>query len=70
MKKRLTPTEEFDIMKMVLDKFLWLGVAIMGYGLYRIFVGTSMSGFSLIIIGAILLVLFLILLVKEYEVIK
>ena len=70
MKKRLTPTEEFDIMKMVLDKFLWLGVAIMAYGLYRIFVGTSMSGFSLIIIGAILLVLFLILLVKEYEVIK
>ena len=70
MKKRLTPTEEFEIMKMVLDKFLWLGVAIMAFGLYKIFMGTSMTGFSLIITGAILLVLFLILIVKEYEVIK
>ncbi|MBU0628680.1 MAG: hypothetical protein KKC75_05790 [Nanoarchaeota archaeon] len=69
MKKRLTPSEEFEIMKMVLDKFLWLGVAIMGYGLYRIFVGTSMTGFSMIIIGAIILVLFLILIVKEYEIV-
>jgi len=70
MKKRLTPSEEFDIMKMVLDKFLWLGVAIMAFGLYRIFVGTSMSGFSLIITGSIILVLFLILIVKEYEIVK
>ena len=70
MKKRLTPSEEFDIMKLVLDKFLWLGVAIMAFGLYRIFIGTSMSGFSLIIVGAIILVLFLILIVKEYEIIK
>ena len=70
MKKRLTPSEEFDIMKLVLDKFLWLGVAIMAFGLYKIFTGTSMSGFSLIIVGAIILVLFLILIVKEYEIIK
>jgi len=70
MKKRLTPTEDFEIMKLVLDKFLWLGVAIMAFGLYKIFIGTSMSGFSLIIIGAILLVIFLILIVKEYEIVK
>jgi len=70
LKKRLTPSEEFDIMKLVLDKFLWLGVAIMAFGLYKIFTGTSMSGFSLIIVGAIILVLFLILIVKEYEIIK
>ncbi|MEA2036901.1 MAG: hypothetical protein U9O94_05295 [Nanoarchaeota archaeon] len=70
MKKRLTPSEEFEILKLILDKFLWLGVAIMGFGLYRIFSGTSMSGFSLIVIGAIILVIFLILLVKEYEIVK
>jgi len=70
MKKRLTPTEEFDIMKLVLDKFLWIGVAIMGFGLYKIFAGTSMSGFSMIIIGSIILVIFLILLVKEYEIVR
>ncbi len=70
MKKRLTPGEEFEIMKIVLDKFLWLGTVIMGYGLYRIFEGTTMNGFSLIITGAIILVIFLILIVKEYEIVK
>ena len=69
MKKRLTHTEEFEIMKLVLDKFLWLGVAIMGFGLYRILVGASISGFSIIIIGSIILILFLILIVKEYEIV-
>lgn len=70
MKKRLTPSEEFEIMKLVLDKFLWLGVAIMTFGLYKIFVGTSMSGLSLIIVGAIILIIFLILIVKEYEIVR
>ena len=70
MKKRLTPSEEFEVMKLVLDKFLWLGIGVMAFGLYRIFMGTTMSGFSLIIIGAIILVIFLIIVVKEYEIIK
>jgi uncharacterized integral membrane protein len=70
MKRRLTPSEEFEIMKIILDKFLWLGTGIMAYGLYRIFVGSNMSGFSMIIVGAIILVIFLILIVKEYEVVK
>ena len=71
MKRRLTPSEEFDIMKLVLDKFLWIGVAIMGFGLYKIFNGEIITnGLTLIIIGAIVLVVFLILIVKEYEIIK
>lgn len=70
MKKRLTPSEEFEIMKLVLDKFLWLGVGIMAFGLYKIFVGTSLSGLSLIIAGAIILIIFLILIIKEYEIVK
>ncbi len=57
-------------MKLVLDKFLWLGIGVMAFGLYRIFTGTSMTGFSLIITGAIILVIFLILLVKEYEIVS
>jgi len=68
MKKRLTQSEEFEIMKMVLDKFLWLGVLIMALGLYRIFEAAAPSGLSLIIVGAIILVLFLIIVVKEYEI--
>ncbi len=70
MKKRLTPAEEFEIMKLVLDKFLWLGILIMAYGLYKIFIGTSLNGLSLIIVGAIILIIFLILVVKEYEIAK
>ncbi len=69
MKKRLTQSEEFEIMKMVLDKFLWLGIVVMGWGLFKIIQESISSGLTLIIIGAIVLVLFLILLVKEYEII-
>ncbi len=39
MKKRLTQAEEFEIMKLVLDKFLWLGIAIMGMGVYIMVAG-------------------------------
>ncbi len=70
MKKRLTQSEEFEIMKMILDKFLWLGVAIMGWGLFKVLEESLTSGLTLIITGAILLILFLILIVKEYEIIS
>jgi len=70
MKKRLTQSEEFDIMKLVLDKFLWLGIAIMGWGLFKILQESSASGITLIITGAIILVLFLIIIVKEFEIIS
>ncbi|MBR9675656.1 hypothetical protein GOV05_01460 [Candidatus Woesearchaeota archaeon] len=73
MKKRLTQSEEFEIMKLVLDKFLWLGFGIMGFGLYSLITGTAeafLRGFLMMIGGAIVLILFMILLVKEYEVIK
>lgn len=70
MKKRLTPNEEFEIMKLVLDKFLWVGIIIMGFGLYKIFTQLNLSGIFLIIIGAIMLIIFLILIIKEYEIVK
>ena len=35
MKKRLTQSEEFEIMKLVLDKFLWLGFGIMAIGFFN-----------------------------------
>ena len=73
MKKRLTASEEFEIMKLVLDKFLWLGFAIMGYGMFTMIAetGSTLSrGLSIMMAGAIVLVLFLMLIVKEYEVIR
>ncbi len=70
MKKRLTQSEEFQVMMLVLDKFLWLGFVIMGFGLYKMTSDTFLSGLSWIVVGAVVLILFLIIIVKEYEIIK
>ena len=70
MKRRLSEQHEFEIMKLVLDKFLWLGFGIMAYGLYLMFNSTMQIGLSWIIAGAIILLLFMWIIVKEYEVVR
>ena len=72
MKKRLTQAEEFEILKLVLDKFLWLGFGIMAYGFYILLSGNVelVQGLSFLFGGAVLLMLFMFLLIKEYEIIK
>ena len=70
MKKRLTQSEEFEIMKLVMDKFLWLGFLVMGFGLYKIVTATFTEGLLYILIGAIILVLLMVLIVKEYEIVS
>ncbi len=73
MKKRLTQSEEFEIMKLVLDKFLWLGFIIMGIGFYNVAVyGMSrfVQGFGFLVSGCLLLGLAVIILVKEFEIIS
>ncbi|MBI2548660.1 hypothetical protein HYW21_04890 [Candidatus Woesearchaeota archaeon] len=72
MKKRLTRQEEFEVMKLVLDKFLWIGVLVMLFGAYQMTVGdySVTKGLSFVVVGAIVLVLMLILIVREYEVIQ
>lgn len=73
MKKRLTRQEEFDILKLVLDKFLWLGFGVMALGLYTLVTGNTsdflLRGFAFMIGGVIILIVFMALLVKEYEII-
>ncbi len=71
-KKKLTQAQEFEILKLVLDKFLWLGVAIMAFGLYTVVSApeTTAEGFAYMVAGALILILFMILLVKEYEVLN
>ncbi len=57
-------------MQLVLDKFLWLGFGIMAFGLYRMLSLESINaGIYYLLSGAVLLVLFIWLIVKEYEVI-
>lgn len=72
MKKRLTQQQEFEIMKLVLDKFLWLGFGIMAFGLYVLVISaeTVATGFAFMLAGAIILVIFMLLLIKEYEIMK
>lgn len=70
-KKRMTEEQEFEIMKLVLDKFLWLGFIVMGWGMYQSLSQASiMAGLWYMLAGAILLLLFLIIIVKEYEIVK
>lgn len=73
MKKRLTQSEEFEIMKLILDKFLWLGFGVMAFGFYNVAVhGTTRfaEGIGFMFSGVVLLALFTILIVKEYEILK
>ena len=73
MKKRLTQAEEFEILKLVLDKFLWMGFGIMAYGFYIIMVGqieALVRGIGFMFAGAVILMLFMFLLLKEYELVK
>jgi len=68
-KRRLTAAEEFEVMKLVLDKFLWLGFGIMAYGLLA--PGHTMQDMMYYLItGAVVLLLFMVIIVKEYEFIR
>jgi hypothetical protein len=73
MKKKLTKEQEFDILKLVLDKFLWMGMVILAYGFYILMtnqVTDLIKGVSFMFAGAIILMLFMFLLLKEYEIVK
>ena len=70
MKKRLSEQQEFEIMKMVLDKFLWIGFGIMAYGMYLMYTATIPLGLSWMIAGAVILLIFTWVIVKEYEIIR
>jgi hypothetical protein len=72
MKRVITKQEEFEILKLVLDKFLLLGVLIMAYGFYRIVALNEnlWYGFSVLAVGALLLLLLMWILMKEYNYVK
>jgi hypothetical protein len=70
MKKRLSQAEEFEIMKLVLDKFLWLGFGILAFALYSILNENMLGGVIMLVVGIVVLVLFMALIVREYEIRK
>lgn len=71
MKKHLTRQEEFDILKLVIDKFLLLSIFLLGYGLFKIVESADfVVGLSVLIGGVLLMIILTIILVREYEFIK
>ena len=70
MKKRLSEQQEFEIMKLVLDKFLWLGFGIMAFGLYQMYANVIQIGLAWIVAGAVILLIFAWIITKEYEIIR
>ncbi len=70
VKRRLAGHEEFEIMKLVLDKFLWIGAALMGFGLYRSIAVNYQDGFWYIFTGAIVMLVFGWVVVREFEAVR
>lgn len=70
MKRRMSQQQEFEIMKLVLDKFLWLGFGVMAFGLYKMLSDNVADGLYYMIAGAVVLFIFLIIIVREYEVFR
>lgn len=67
MKRRLTASEEFEMMKLVLDKFLWLGAVFAGWGLFVTLEGNITNGVWFLIAGAVFMVLFAWIVLREFE---
>lgn len=70
LKRRLAGHEEFEIMKLVLDKFLWLGTALMGWGLYQSLAVDFKDGIWYILTGAVIMLVFAWVIIKEFEQIR
>jgi len=71
VKKKLTLSEEFQILKLVLDKFLWLATFMLLYGAYMVLERQDIYG-SLYFFGTgvVILIVFMIIIIKEYEISK
>ncbi len=69
-KRRLASHEEFEIMKLVLDKFLWVGTGLLVFGLYIVISKGLQEGFWYILSGAAVMLVFSWIIIKEFEAIR
>lgn len=72
MKKHLTRQEEFDVLKLVIDKFLLLGTFMLAYGLWKIVESSTnmLLGIAVMLGGVVLMIILAVILVREFEFIK
>ncbi len=68
MKKHLTQDQEFQVAKLVLDKFLWIGLGILLFGFWQLAQDQITNGVGWIVSGAFVLILMIILIIKHYEI--
>ena len=68
MKKRLSQDQEFQVTKLVLDKFLWIGLGILLFGFWQLTQSQAANGVGWIVSGAVVLILMIILIIKHYEI--
>ncbi len=62
---KLTKQQEFEVFKLVLDKFLWVGAIIILFGFFYLVQGNLTLGLPPLIAGSIVLILFIFLLGKH-----
>lgn len=67
IKRTLSENEEFEIMKLVLDKFLWIGTGLFGWGIYVAITSTIEQSLYFILSGIVFMFLFAWIIVKEFE---
>jgi len=68
IKSHLSAQQEFDLVKSVIDKFLFVPVAIIVFGLYHLSFKDIITGVTWILIGGILLAVFVVLVKKKFEI--
>lgn len=68
-KIRLTPDEEFQLFRMVIDKYLWLGVIGIVAGIYTLFnkAGDPGLGLMLTLFGALILMAFTAVMTRHFD---
>ena len=68
-KRQLSNEQEFQVFKLVLDKFLWVGFVIMLYGVWQTAVVQNFGVGILWMLGGIILLLILVrMIVRGYEI--
>ncbi len=68
-KMHLSKEEEFEILKMVLDKFLWIGTISLMFGVYLLLTPHNDVGLGLLVtlIGATMLLMFTSIITKQFN---
>ncbi|MGV8168908.1 MAG: hypothetical protein ACP5N3_02525 [Candidatus Nanoarchaeia archaeon] len=68
-KIRLTPDEEFQLFKLVIDKYLWLGVIGLVVGLYCLFNKNIDPGLGVmfVLVGGLILMFFTFVMMRHFD---